>query len=388
MDLYKRELAPLIVGKVFKGKAIIIIGARQVGKTTLTKRITDQLVNDSAMKIKPLYFNFDDPDDVEIFAGKGLEYLKKLIGKHNLIIIDEGQRLTEAGLKVKLLVDYFQTEKQFIVTGSSSLNILEGTSEPLTGRKYTYSLMPISIAEILQGEGTQKSLNSRLEEFLIYGQYPEILQASSFEEKRELLDELTDSNLYKDVFGDKQIGSTLVIRKLLQALALQIGSEVSYPKLANLLGIDRNTVENYIDKLIKAQIVYTLPAFNIRPRKEISKGKKIYFVDLGVRNALISDFRSLDLRQDKGGLWENYIISEKIKFYNNKKQKVEFYFWRAYQSGEIDLIELKDSELKGFEIKFMKDHAKPPRTWSETYGDNFYVINRYNYLDYLLKGNN
>jgi len=291
--MYGRFLQNSIKEQFFKGKAIIIVGARQTGKTTLS----EMLIRESGCSDQLAAFNGDDPSDKELLAGKNLEFLKKLIGDKKIVFIDEAQKITEIGQTIKLLVDYYKDNKHVLVTGSSSINLLSSVQEALTGRKFVHTLFALSVEEIYAG-GDLLSLLKDLESVLIYGTYPEIVTGNSFAVKRDLLKELTDSYLFKDILEFQKIRNFEVIRSLVKALSLQIGNEVSYHELSSLLGIDKNTVRSYIDLLEKNFIVFRLSPYARNKRKEISKLRKIYFYDLGVRNMVINNLSFLNDRND------------------------------------------------------------------------------------------
>lgn len=376
-----RVIKKQIIKKLFKGKVIFIYGARQVGKTTLCLEILGEMEDIGKSSIK---FNFDDPDDVDLFVNKGLNDLIGLVDKYDLIFFDEAQKLSHIGNTLKLLVDHYKDNKQIIATGSSTFNLRDKTAEPLTGRKYSFTLYPLAYGE-LKSIRTNAEMVKNIENDLKYGYYPEIFLTVDFQEKIELLDELTDSYLYKDILEFQNIRNPQKLRGLLQALALQVGSEVSYTELSNRLGIDKHTVETYIDILEKNLIVFRLPAFSRNKRREISRGRKVFFYDLGVRNALIDDFRDFSLRSDKGHLWENYIVLERLKKLRYLKIKDQLYFWRKYEGQEIDLVEESISELKGFEIKYHLKGKKinAPKTWKSYGNSTFTGVDKCNYDEFL-----
>ncbi|MBU2545300.1 ATP-binding protein [Patescibacteria group bacterium] len=344
--MYKRILEETISKKFFKGKIIIIVGARQTGKTTLSLELTKEFPKKDIR-----LFNCDNPSDREQLADKDLEFLKQLIGKAKLVFIDEAQKVENIGETLKLLVDFYKKKKQIIVTGSSSLNLLDNTQEPLTGRKYVYQLSPLSLQEIYPDKNYLKIIKE-LESLMIFGSYPEVVSQSSFEEKKELLQELASSYIYKDILGFQDVKSPDILVKLLKALALQIGSEVSYNELSNTVDIDKKTVERYIQLLEKNFVIFRLKPFTKNKRREISKLRKIYFYDVGIRNAVINNFNFLDSRKDVGSLWENFMITERMKFRFYNKIDAEQYFWRTYDGNEIDLIEEESNQLNGYEFKW------------------------------------
>ncbi|MBU2635113.1 ATP-binding protein [Patescibacteria group bacterium] len=344
--MYKRILEKTIIKRFFKGKIIIIVGPRQTGKTTLSLKLIEKIPQKDIR-----LFNCDNPTDREQLANKDLEFLKQLVGNVKLIFIDEAQKVENIGETLKLLVDFYKEQKQIIVTGSSSLNLLDNTQEPLTGRKYVYQIFPLSLQEIYPDENYLKIIKE-LESLIIFGSYPEIVSLSSFEEKKELLKELASSYIYKDIFGFQEVKSPDVLVKLLKALALQVGSEVSYNELSNTVDIDKKTIERYVQLLERNFVIFRLKPFTKNKRREISKLKKIYFYDTGIRNAIINNFNFLDSRKDIGSLWENFMIAERMKFRSYNKIDVEQYFWRTYDGSEVDLIEEKSGKLNGYEFKW------------------------------------
>jgi uncharacterized protein len=376
--VFSRKIHIKFTQNSFKGKVFIITGTRQVGKTTAI----EQYLSSLSKKYKVVSFNCDNPSDRENLTGKDLQFLIRLVGDADIIFIDEAQKVTSIGQTLKLLVDHFKDKKQIIATGSSSFNLLNNTQEPLTGRKRVYYLFPLSLEEIY-GKSGLINIKRDLDTLLVYGMYPEVVTASSFDEKQKILIELVSSYLYKDIYEFQQLKSPDVLHKLLKALALQVGSEVSYNELGNLLGIDKNTVERYVDLLEKNFVIFRLSPYFTNKRKEISKSKKIYFFDVGVRNALINNFNTLDSRADIGQLWENFIIAERYKFRNNNDIRLQQYFWRDYQSGEIDLVEETPDTTIGFEIKWRKTKAKAPAAWSKKENTQFEVIHQDNFFEWV-----
>ncbi|MCL4392577.1 ATP-binding protein [Patescibacteria group bacterium] len=301
---YKRLIQNRIENNLFKKKAIIIYGARQVGKTTLVKKIQEKYNKNS------LYLNADEPDIRYSLENKTSTEIKRIIGDNTFLIIDEAQRVNNIGLTLKLIIDNFPLV-QVIATGSSSFELSNSISEPLTGRKFEFHLYPLSIEEILEKK-TNIEVTRLLEDMLIFGMYLEIVSGSILDSQIKI-EEIASSYLFKDILQFQNIRNSEVLTKLLQSLALQIGSEVSYNKLASLLNIDKDTVSRYIQILEKAFIIFSLKPYRRNLRKEIGKLRKIYFYDLGIRNAIMKNFNVLSLRQYTGALWENFVISERIK---------------------------------------------------------------------------
>jgi predicted AAA+ superfamily ATPase len=371
-----RSLQTHIESKFFKKKAIIVTGARQVGKTTMLK----QLVNKTGLPF--VFLNCDEANVRATLTDISIERLKSIIGSNKFIFIDEAQRVTNVGLTLKLVVDNF-TDVQLLVTGSSSLDLAAGIKESLTGRKFEYHLFPFSVAELV--DDTNVLIEEQaLEKRLIYGTYPDAINYPG--EEKELLLNLANSYLFKDILSLTGIRKPLQLEKLVQALALQIGNEVSYTELGQMIEADKLTVERYIDLLEQCFVVFRLGAYSSNLRNEIKKSKKIYFYDTGIRNAVIENFSMLGLRQDAGQLFENYIVSETIKASNNKRKHAKYYFWRSFQQQEIDLIEEIDGKINAIEIKWNENKkVRFPSTFLDAYSTNeTYVINRSNYTSFLI----
>ena len=370
-----RELEQLINNRLYKKKAIIIVGPRQVGKTTLLK-----LIAQSSGK-KVLFLNCDEPDIREKLDLPTSMQLKAFIGNSELILIDEAQRVRNIGITLKLLIDNFK-EKQVIVTGSSALELSNSINESLTGRKFEYKMFPFSFKELVKANGLLDE-NRLLEHRMIYGMYPDVVNNQGNE--REILTNIVSSYLYKDIFEFQDIRKPEIIEKLLQALALQVGSEVSFHELSQLLGIDTATVQRYIDLLEKSYILFHLRSFSRNIRNELKKSRKIYFYDNGVRNALISNFNSLAIRSDVGALWENFLISERFKRNSYSLNYAGFYFWRTTQQQEIDYIEERDGKLNCYEFKWNRNKkATLSSTFTTNYPDSlFTLINVDNYIDFI-----
>ena len=379
--MYQRKLKTKIERKFFKGKALILIGARQTGKTTLVRTLIDE----SKYKSNFISFNCDNYDDREKLTNVNLTFLQNLIGDTKIIFIDEGQKVETIGQTIKLLVDHYKNKNQIIVTGSSAFNLLYKTQEELTGRKLVYNLYPLSLKEIYSKNDLQK-LYKELELLLIYGLYPDVVNQKSFKDKREILKELASSYLYKDILEHQTIKSPDILIKLLKALALQIGNEVSYHEISNIIGIDLRTVERYIDLLEKSFIIFKLPPYSTKKRREISrKMNKIYFYDLGIRNALIDNFNSLENRQDVGGLFENFLIVERLKYREYNDIYSSQYFWRTYDGSEVDLIEERGGKLHGFEFKWAKkNHNRKPQKWLDYKNSSYKTITKEDFLGFVL----
>lgn len=357
----------------FKGKIIILVGPRQVGKTTLINHI---LENYSSI----ITFSGDDRKDRNTLAKNSFAFLDNLIGEKKVIFIDEAQKIEEIGNTLKLLVDNYGEEKQIIATGSSSLNLLSNTSEPLTGRKYVYELYPLSVGEIYS-QRHPLDIDKELESLLIYGTYPDIYNGS-LKLKENHLTEIIRSYLYKDILELENVKNSFSLDTLLSALALQIGSEVSLSELSNLLNLNIRTVERYIDLLEKNYVIFRLPPYYTNERKVLSKQNKIYFYDLGIRNALINNFNPLSRRNDGGALWENFLIIERMKLNAYTNRYVSKFFWRTYDGAEIDYIEKYADSLDGFEFKWSKV-KNAPKSWLEYTNAKYELINMDNYKKFL-----
>ncbi|MDP1845382.1 MAG: ATP-binding protein [Candidatus Moranbacteria bacterium] len=379
--MYKRLLKKQIKSKLFSGKAIIITGARQTGKTTLALEIIGEI----KPKKKTRLINCDNPTDRVLLSNKNLDFLKQLVGDAEIIFIDEGQKAETIGQTLKLLVDYYKKKKQFIVTGSSSFNLLDRTEEALTGRKFVFRLFPLSAEEIFPDKNFL-SFQKSLEGLLIYGSYPEVVQQKSFEDKQDLLLSITSSYLYKDILEFRAIKNPEILTSLLKALSLQIGKEVSYTEISNLIGIDKKTVESYIDILEKSYIIFRLPPYYSNRRKEISKLRKIYFYDVGIRNAVINNFNFLDARGDIGELWENYLMVERMKFQTYHKIIANNYFWRTYDGTEIDLVEDGGGKIVGYEFKWneKKGRMRAPDKWKEYKNSGYKIVTPKTIQDFII----
>lgn len=340
--MISRLLQKTIESRLFAGKAIIVIGARQVGKSTLFKLILEK------QDYKALQLNCDEPEVKDMLSNMNTAELRLLIADNRIVVIDEAQRVENIGMTLKLITDNFP-DVQLLVTGSSSFELQDNLNEPLTGRKYEYHLYPISTAELMASNGLL-GVKQTLEQRLVYGSYPDILNHA--DDAKELLMNLAGSYLYKDLLTLESVRRPVLLGKLLTALALQVCSEVSYNELAQTVGTDNKTIEKYIDLLEKCYIVFRLNGFNRNLRTELKKSKKIYFFDNGIRNAILQNFAPLSLRQDAGALWENFIISERIKRNHYLGRYVNSYFWRTTQQQEIDYVEECDGQFSIFEMKW------------------------------------
>ena len=373
---YKRKIQENIEKYLFKKRVIIIYGARQTGKTTLVKSILKKFSHK-----KTLYLDGEDPANIENLSNSNLESLKNLYTEIELLVIDEAQKINNIGRTLKLFTDHLP-QLQVIATGSSSFELSNKIIEPLTGRKFEFYLYPIALNETIAANSRAK-INLKIDEYLLYGMYPEVLNTKG-ELKKKILQELTGSYLFKDIFVFENIKNPELLRKLLQLIALQIGSEVSLHELATNLGVDKKTIDRYLDLLEKAYVIFRLPALSKNSRKEIVKKKKIYFYDLGIRNTLIQNYNPLNLRIDIGGIWENFCIAERWKFLSNLDKDFKMYFWRNYAGQEINLIEEKESFFNALEFKFKEKKIKLPKKIQENYQiKNFSLIHRKNWWKLL-----
>lgn len=359
---------------LFKGKVILLIGPRQVGKTTLIKKIVNELDSDV------IFLDGDDNSIRQMIGIAELAKIKQVIGNHKIVVIDEAQRINDIGLVAKLIVDQLK-DVQLILSGSSAFELAQQMSEPLTGRKFTFHLWPISWQEYENHVGYIKS-EQELETRLVFGFYPDIIVNDDIKER--LIMELADSYLFKDILIYSNIRKPEVLYKLLQALAWQISNEVNYKEIGDWIGIDSKTVNLYIEILEKAYVIFKLPSFSRNLRNEIKTSKKIYFYDNGIRNALIGNFSPLTNRMDIGALWENFLISERMKLNSYNAKKVNLYFWRTKQQQEIDLIEEDKGLLKAFELKWNASRTVHfSKTFTETYQASTHVIHRENFREFL-----
>ena len=373
--MIKRAIYQQIIKNLFKGKAIIITGPRQVGKTTLLQAI----MKESERKV--LYLNCDEPDIRPMLENASSTSLKALVGDNALILIDEAQRVKNIGLTLKLLVDNFK-EIQIIATGSSALELANEINEPLTGRKREYHLYPFSTAEMVANSSVLQETRL-LEQRMIYGFYPDIVNSPA-EAQANLLD-LGNNYLYKDVLSLQDVRKPALLERLLVVLALQIGNEISYTEIGQTIGADNKTIDRYVELLEKCFVVFQLGGFSRNLRNEIKKGKKIYFYDNGIRNAIIKNFSPLSLRQDIGALWENFLVSERKKTNHYANHYVNSYFWRTHQQQEIDMIEETGGKLYAWEFKWNeKAKVKIPASFIEAYpGSITGTVNRQNYMEFL-----
>jgi predicted AAA+ superfamily ATPase len=357
---------------LFKGKTIVVFGPRQVGKTTLVKSLLETRSETSA------YFSCDLPEVQKLLREPNLEELRRFVAERQLIVLDEAQRVEGIGLALKILHEHFP-KTQFIVTGSSSFELGKSVKEPLTGRKREFLLYPISLAELAK-QHDYVALRELLPRLLRFGSYPEAITET---DPAETVRALTDDYLFRDILELENFKSVALLRSLLEALALQLGSEVSTNELSRLVGISRQTVERYLDLLEQSFVVFRLRALSRNSRIEIAKGRKIYFYDLGIRNALIKNFNTLDLRTDAGALWENFCVIERAKHNHYAGRLVNAWFWRTYDQKEIDYIEESGGGFAGFEFKWGGGAARGAKAFTTLYpGSTIQVIEPRNVWDF------
>lgn len=374
--MVNRKILEDIEKTLFKGKAIIVYGPRQSGKTTLCKMLTKKYTK----KVK--WLNGDESDIIDLFRKPTSISLGRIVQNIEILIIDEAQRIENIGLCIKILVDNFPS-LQVIATGSSALDLANTVKEPLTGRKREFLLLPFSYYELVS-ENDIITENRNIEQRLVFGNYPEVVLSPGKE--MEILKELAGSYLYKDILSWESLRHPEKLDRLVKATALQIGSEVSYNELGQITGMAPETVERYITLLEQAFIIYRLPAFARNVRNELKKSRKIYFYDLGIRNALLGQFSPLSSRTDTGALWENYLLTERLKSTFSITNHISRYFWRTTQQQEIDYIEEVNGKLSAFEFKWNPNKkARIPKTFINAYPNtDTQIISRENFSDFLI----
>ncbi len=375
--MIKRLLEKQLKDNLFKNKVLLIFGPRQVGKTTLLKQITQNIDNVQ-------WYNADEIETQSVFESASLVNFKTFFKKDALVVIDEAQNIKDIGIKLKIIFDNMK-DVQLLVSGSSAFELANALNEPLTGRKFEYLLFPLSFEEMTLHHGVfeeHKMLHNRM----VFGYYPEVV-TNNDKDIRQVLKQLTDSYLYKDILIWNKIKKSDKLIKLLQALAYQVGNQVSYNELAQLIGLDNETVENYIQLLEQSFVIYRLPSFSRNLRNELKRSRKIFFYDNGIRNALIGNYHPLEFRNDIGVLWENFIITERIKYVSYHNIYTNRYFWRTHTQQEIDYIEERDGKLFAYEFKWNKHKkAKIPKSFIEAYPDaETKIITPDNYIDFITK---
>jgi predicted AAA+ superfamily ATPase len=373
--MIERMLTNQIRERIGRKKAILILGPRQTGKTTLAKTILAEHPG------KSLYLNADEPFDRQRLTNVSSSQLRQLIGANDFVVIDEAQRVPNIGLTLKLLVDQLP-EKQVLATGSSALDLSNTINEPLTGRLFTFHLLPVSWQEWASHIGHLEAERA-LEQRLLYGSYPDVLNNPG--DEPAMLTSLAAGYLYKDLLSFGNVRKPEILEKLLQSLALQMGNEVSYNELANLLRVSKDTITNYIDLLEKSFIIFRLPPFSRNLRTEIATSRKVYFYDNGIRNMLINNFNPLELRTDKGALWENFLISERKKRNLYAQYLHNSFFWRTHQGQEIDYVEDAGGQISAYEFKWNPNRkAKIPATFATAYPNaNWSVVNTESFRPFL-----
>lgn len=374
-DIIKRYLESIIADRIGRGKAIVLFGARQVGKTTMLKNLL-------AGRDDVLWLNGDEQDVRNLFENASSTMLKTVIGRKSVVVIDEAQRISDIGIGIKLITDNIPTV-QVLATGSSSFELSNKINEPLTGRKIEYWMYPLSFGELVEHHGLLEE-KRLLAHRLIYGSYPDVI--NNVGDERMILTELANSYLYKDILMFDKIKKSDKLVKLLQALAFQMGSEVSYNELAQTCGLDPKTVESYVTLLEQSYIIFRLGTFSCNLRNELKFARKIYFWDCGIRNAVIGNYQMLESRLDTGALFENYMVAERLKKLQYEKSYAKSYFWRSKMKQEIDYIEEIDGQLSAVEFKWNPNRkAAMPLSFARSYPDvDFQVVTRDNFETFLL----
>ncbi|MDF1498755.1 MAG: ATP-binding protein [Patescibacteria group bacterium] len=377
-EMIKRLILKPISDKLSKSNKIVIIyGARQVGKTTLVEQLIAEL------SLKTLKINADELKYHDILSSRDLDKMKSLVSGYELLFIDEAQRIENIGINLKILADGLPDLK-IIVTGSSSFELSNKIKEPLTGRTWTYNLFSLSFLE-LSAVCNEFELKSLLDNILIFGSYPGVFNLENISDKKKLLEEISSSYLYKDILELERIKKSDKIYKLLKLLAFQIGQEVSVNELAVNLELSHEKIRKYLDLLEKSFIIYRLSALSKNPRKEIAKKDKIYFYDIGVRNIVIDNLKPLSDRNDQGALFENFLVSERVKKNNYQEKFVSAYFWRAYTGSEIDYVEEEAGKFRAYEFKYRKKTSRIPKKFFDSYGKSeFKIINKDNFLEFII----
>lgn len=376
----KRAAFSLIKDKIQPNKVILLYGPRRVGKTTLLKQFIESLPDKSGC----LLANGETKVVQDQLSLSSVSALKEFVGEHKIVIIDEAQKVPHIGSRLKLLVDSIPGVA-IIASGSASFALAQEVGEPLTGRKKTINLFPLSAEEIVKDIGLTEYKEMR-DSLLIFGGYPELFQLSGAAVKQEYLRELADAYLFRDILEMENLKNPQKLRDLLTLLAFQIGHEVSLTELAGALELNRKTVERYLDLLEKSFVIINIRGFSRNLRKEVSKTSRYYFYDNGIRNAIINNFNPLSLRDDVGMLWENYLVMERLKRQTYYGEQANNYFWRTYDQKEIDWVEERAGKLSGYEFTWSGKVSKPPQDWLKAYpGASYTLINKENFLEFILK---
>lgn len=375
MDI-NRYLLPILEQHLIAGKVNLVFGTRRVGKTFLLRKLVAQ------SPYSYLWLEGEDSDTQALLAQQSVAAYQRLMGDTALLIIDEAQTIPRIGQVLKLLVDQLP-HLRIVVTGSSAFDLLNLSGEPLTGRAFFHQLYPIAQRELTPYENALQT-RQQLDERLVLGSYPELFNLSTSAQRERYLRELINTYLLKDIMAFEGIRNAAKIKDLLRLIAYQVGKEVSLEELGRQLQLSKNTVEKYLDLFTKVFILVKVGGFSRNLRKEVTKTSRWYFMDNGVRNALLADFRPLPVRQDVGELWENYLVAERIKKLQAEQRWVDFYFWRTYDQQEIDWIEVENGQLRAYEFKWKVDRAKPPKAFAQAYPEaTFELINRDNYLEFI-----
>jgi len=376
MFIYKREICNIIISQLRLNKVNVILGARRTGKTYLLKELVNKI------NAKTLLLNGEDFVTRDILSFINKKNYENLLADNKVLVIDEAQKIDNIGNILKFIVDTF-SDIYIFASGSSAFDLSNKTGEPLTGRKFTYMLHPLAASELMQKENYTQTIES-IDEKLIFGSYPEIANENNISTKRFLLNDLVNSYLLKDILELDNLKNSAKLFTILKKLAFQIGNQVSINELAGSVGLNNLTVERYLDLLTKVFVIFKLDGYSKNLRKELTKQSKYYFWDLGIRNAIINNFSTVNMRDDIGKLWENYIISEMLKKNSNNSDFTNFYFWRTYDRQEIDLIGENNGQLTAYELKYNKQNVTIPAAWAKTYiNSKFEVINNKNYLNFL-----
>ncbi len=378
MKFIERAISENMGKKILPGKVLVILGARRVGKTELINHYLEGISKGEYLK-----FNGEDIRHASLFEDRSVENYKRILNKSSLLVIDEAQKIPDSGLVLKLIADNFKNLK-IIVTGSSVFDLTNKLGEPLVGRKNTIYLYPFAQMEFKKYENILET-KEKLEERMIFGSYPELEQYSDWNDKQNYLYDILNSYLLRDILSFEGIRQSDKIIDLLRLIAFQTGKEVSLQELGSQLNIAKNTVEKYLDLLSKVFVIFKLRGFSRNMRKEISKMNRWYFYDNGIRNVIIGNFNRLNLRNDAGDLWENYLVSERIKYQSITGMRSSNYFWRTYTQQEIDWVEEENGVLRAYVFKWnIKKKPKAPNSWTEAYPDSEYtVISQNNYLDFM-----